>query len=721
MPDGKVVAFPDDMPKEQVKSLILQKYPDAERQYGIVEAHKKIGGSIPNPRGAIPWSDEIISGMAVPLNMARRAWNGQDEGAGLLDRVGNAYNEEVGIQRGIRAADQEKFGGWQTAADIVGGLGIAAPARAVGAVGQAVNAARVPAANSFAPEATAEAANLAARIKSGSAWGGGLGALYGSGEGEDLESRLEGGLYGGAGGAIVGGAVPAVSQGIGAGAARTRDVVGNLLDSEGRARRVVSRAMRDDIAGPQQMPGQRGLNDQEMIDAEAMGYPVRNVDRGGENVTSLGDAAFQRSLGARALMEPEIQMRNHSQLPQTEALIGSMRNAPDEVMRRRAALAAGRDRVRGMYERAYSMPRASHIWNDRLSALGGSDIMQEAMKRANRIGTDEAAMSGRGRFANPFEFQEMPDGSTRLLPVRRMIGLDYWDTVKKGLDEVINAEDIPIKGMTDRGRRAVRMKNELLDILDSATIDPKTGASAYRTAREQARQYLGADSAAEAGADVYKGAKGATDKLDAIMFRIRRWTPEEREEAAQGYLAAVMDDMTNKARSITGDSGHVDLSLNLLKTEKERRVARELLGPERYAQLEMHKMFMRTMAYRNKRFTGGSPTVKRALQDVAVGGGLGGGAGLLTGMLTGNSPSDALVVGAGLGAGARGAGALVRAISRARNDALAPEIAEILMDTDPRAYQEAVRAVASDRALRDRARILLHPLRMGVAQNAGKE
>lgn len=32
MPDGQIVAFPDDMPREQIKSLIAQKYPELQQQ-----------------------------------------------------------------------------------------------------------------------------------------------------------------------------------------------------------------------------------------------------------------------------------------------------------------------------------------------------------------------------------------------------------------------------------------------------------------------------------------------------------------------------------------------------------------------------------------------------------------------------------------------------------------------------------------------------------------
>ena len=39
MPDGQVVAFPDDMPSAQIKGLIAQKYP---REVGEVGASKPL-------------------------------------------------------------------------------------------------------------------------------------------------------------------------------------------------------------------------------------------------------------------------------------------------------------------------------------------------------------------------------------------------------------------------------------------------------------------------------------------------------------------------------------------------------------------------------------------------------------------------------------------------------------------------------------------------------
>lgn len=690
--------------------------PDQQRaEYDVsqmlaVEDAKRMGEAkgkmfMPSVKNMIPLGQEAVAAAGAGLGEL-------GELVGLSPSVpySKRFNDYLDISEAEHNAQADQLGMLQTGADIIGGAGLAAPARAVGG---ALTAARAGA-NAFAP--TQPAQTLGREIMRGAGIGAGLGAAYGAGEGRSVDERLENAKWGLGFGGVAGGAGPAVVGGTVRGAQALGNKIKDVVNPNGEARRMVSREIAADINTPQ-ADYQRGLTPQEFQWAEQRGYPVRNIDRGGENVTAMAEDVYQRSPGARAAFDPNVSERQNAQFTMTEGVLSGMRASDDELARRRANLRAGRDRVRNMYETAYQHPGARQIWSTRLQDMSRSPMMKEAMERAAKIDADEAAIFGREAMPGRIEHMQMPDGTTRVMLTdpNNLPDLRYWDNVKKGLDEVIESHRKPLGDLKPEGRRALDMKRELVDMLDEATTDPRTGQSFYAEARRNAQNYLRADSAAEAGRDLYRGAKGGADTQEAILGRIARWTDDERAEAAEGFLAQFQDDMRRIARA--EGSGHRDLSLNFLKSRKERAVAEALLGPERLNRLEAHQMLMRTMSSRDKRMQGNSATARRLLYETgkgAAGGAIAGGG---LGYLQQGAVNPGLALtGAAIGGTRTGGRALIRALRDSKNARLAPEIARILMDTDPQAYAEAVNIAANDQRLMNRMRLMLHPLRIGAGQ-----
>lgn len=664
------------------------------RNQQLKEARDGMPQLVPPMRNMLPWQDEIMAaayatgaevGDAVGINEPR-PWS-------------ERYAEEKQNQQQMQDEARERWGVVDDVANAVGGAAALGPARGVG--GQILPRAAKPLLEG----------NLVGRVAKSTGIGAGVGSAYGSGEGEGFDERIDNAVEGakwggsfGAGGQVAGELGSALVS-------RAAPLYRSIRNPQKQARATTTRALTDDVLDAPTRSPERGLTEDEFEWAKRQGYNVGNIDKGSENVTSLSDAIYQRSPRARNRINDFIADRDDQMLPMFESVIGSMRSTPDDIARRQANLRAGRDRVRPLYESAFAHPGAMDTWHEGYQQLLGSDVMQEAIRRANKIGTDEAALSGGNRFGSPFEFRKTSDGGERMFLRDESItpNLRYWDTVKKGLDETIEAERDAIKGLSPRGKRAQEFKHRLVTYLDEATIDPRTGKSSYQEARKAAQEYLGADSAAEAGRKMYRQSQSSATGLDEMGLKARRWSPDEREEAAQSFLAALQDDLVAKARSTDGNAGHVDLSLKFLKNEKSRRVARALLGEGRLNRLEMHNMIMRTMQHRNKSMTGNSRTWRRALGEEALSP-LGGAA---AGGILGEGDPTSMTYGTFLGLLARHGPKWVDNRMKTR---IAPHIADELIGDDPHTYSTVINQLASDEQLQQYLKLMTHPLRLGAGQ-----
>lgn len=205
MPDGTVVRFPDEMPKEQIRGLIASKFPDAapktvapptdgfDPRKDVDLAEQVTGtGTFADMTGtgiakAVPFGDEIASGLNAPFRAAREWWQGEG-----FD-VGRAYDRNMQVEEELQRRRSERSPIASTVGAVAGGMGAASPL-AKGGV-------------SFLQGAKPTLGSLMGR---GAAEGAAYGTVYGAGEGRGLTERainagtnaLAGGVIGGALGAV---------------------------------------------------------------------------------------------------------------------------------------------------------------------------------------------------------------------------------------------------------------------------------------------------------------------------------------------------------------------------------------------------------------------------------------------------------------------------------------------------------------------------------------
>lgn len=137
---------------------------------------------------AIPFGDEIVSGMNAPFRAAREWWQGEG-----FD-IPRAYDRNMQVEAELQRRREERSPIASTAGSIAGALGATAPI-AKGA--------------SFLTGAKPTLASMAGR---GAAEGAAYGAAYGAGEGRGLEERGYNALFGAGLGGVTGGITGAVGS-----------------------------------------------------------------------------------------------------------------------------------------------------------------------------------------------------------------------------------------------------------------------------------------------------------------------------------------------------------------------------------------------------------------------------------------------------------------------------------------------------------------------------
>lgn len=140
------------------------------------------------------FSDEILAGVAAPFRAAARAIVGKDDGQGVLDRLGAAFNLELENQRNLLDASQAQNPVASTVGEIAGG---AVAGGGLSRAGTTLLGASKPTATSLATRGAGEGAAFA--------------GAFGFGTGEGFEDRFDRAKSGAAAGAVTGGVVGGVA------------------------------------------------------------------------------------------------------------------------------------------------------------------------------------------------------------------------------------------------------------------------------------------------------------------------------------------------------------------------------------------------------------------------------------------------------------------------------------------------------------------------------
>lgn len=499
---------------------------------------------------------------------------------------------------------------------------------------------------------------MKAGVAGGLATGAAYGALAGAGAGEGAAGRLTGaGVGAGVGGAL-GAAAPVVMGGIGAAArgagnafTNATGIVRGAINPEAEAgRRVASALARDAKIGGSQLDA-AGL-----AAAQRGGQPVRVADMGGETTRALARSAANTSPEGKAaltrLTNDRFETQGSRVVEFVQRLVGTK---GDAGARKEGLQAAARSANRGAYGRAYA-EGATGIWDGVLQRLSQAPAIAKEIKDAVRRSANKAASQGFRPIQNPFVETE----AGLALKPGMSPSLQFWDVVKQGLDDQIEA--LGRSGAKSERADLIALRNMLRDKLDEMV-------PSYAAARKGAAAAFGAEDALEAGEKFVMTNMSNHDARRALA----KMSGPERALFAEGFAASLID-LVNR----TGDRRNV---INQIwGTQRARERVEIALGKEKAAELEMFVRVENIMDMLRGAVSGNSTTVQ---QLAAMG--LAGGA---YGAFQGNMSVENFAIGAVLKRGAQKIDGNV-----------AQRVAEMLASDNPDVVRKAAAIVAKQKTL----------------------
>jgi len=667
MPDGTQVAFPDDMPAEQIRSMITQKFPDAAKSVPTVSMSDAIGRGaaqgasfnfydelrgLIEASGANPRDPASLSGL---LGGAFKYFTGDKEAE-------QRYNTAVQRERDLTKKTEE-----ERPYSYLGG-------NVAGAVAMPVGAAL-------------QGATLPARIGRGAAVGAGTGALAGIGEGEGALDRTLRGASGAAIGAGVGAVLPVgiegVTRGLRAAATPLTNTLRGITNADDEAaRRVVTTLQRD----VQQDPAALGrLTPQEFAGSGASTI----MDVGGETTRALARSAANTSPEGRAALGRAIDDRFEGQSGRLTDWLNQTFHYPNAHAQQQAIDQVERTVNRAGYQRAYQAGDRD-IMTPELERLLGAPAVADAMREAVQKGQNRAITQGLGAF-NPRVTVE--NGVVRFnrgaSGAAAYPNIQLWDYTYRELRDA--GQRAYRQGSNEEGSALTNLAQTLRGELDRAVPE-------FGQARGIAQRFFQAENALEAGQNFV----GASQRFGIPETRqaLARMTPNERQLFQDGYVSRFVETI-NK----TPDRRSV---LNQIANSPAARSELELaLGRQRWHELEAMLRVEGIMDLARPAIQGNSTTA-RQLAELGLAGGTYGVSTGGTGVPDAQSLANAaLVYGA-----ARGRNRINENVSR--------RVAEMLASRDPAVLRRGVQIVARNQQLFNSLRGADQGLaRVGGQQSAG--
>lgn len=321
------------------------------------------------------------------------------------------------------------------------------------------------------------------------------------------------------------------------------------------------------------------LTPAEQAQAASRGQDLRTMDYGGGTVQDLARKSANESGAARDVLMRAIAPRYEGQQGRAADLFANEMGFNRSIQQVGDKLDQQARKMRQpAYDSSYRQG-ANGISAPELTQLQTSPIFARAMQRANATMLDRQAVPGvvttgaRG-----------PNGYT----------LEYWDQVKRSLDDAYNVAKR--QGANSKAMNIDQMRRSLRDTLDKAVPD-------YAHARSTAETFFDATDALEAGQ------KFASEKFDPIdaQHAIGALNAPERTLFQEGFARQVANDIR-----ATGDRSNVLNRINSSEQERDR-MKLGLGGGGRYAQLESFLRIEQMMdAARNA--MGNSTTVRQLVQ-----------------------------------------------------------------------------------------------------------
>lgn len=441
MPDGTNVKFPDEMGKDEIRSIIESKFPQAQEKPDWVKSGEKL-------------LQEDIP------DLARTALRGLTFGQ-LADIQGLVSPELEQRERERMARVAQEYPVGSAVADIGGAiLGGGALAKGLPSAYQAIT--------------KYGARGVPQTLATGAGIGGVSGGLYGAGNSEDkVQGAVEGAFYGGLGGVAGAGIAPLAPLAVRAGRGfkeRASRLFGGDNLPQVTARDIAESAdvapsvsAKPEVAGiskvEQAIKQDFPENYKQVIDAwkagdeslaEMYGAKSRQLAKGSAQYPT-GQARAEEFFSAKVLQAPEKLKESISKnITSNDAYYATV----DDI------LESGRAGSKDLYEQAYK-------------ATANVDMkpeIQSAIEKARSI--------------YPSELQGVSDNSIK--------ALDY---AKRVLDDEISKAIRAGENNFERSR--TKIKNQLLSVMDDASPD-------YAKARKASGDYLSLTNAMDAGKNFMK-------------------------------------------------------------------------------------------------------------------------------------------------------------------------------------------------------------------------
>jgi hypothetical protein len=466
------------------------------------------------------------------------------------------------------------------------------------------------------------------------------------------------------GSTILGGGVSAAIPVVGAGLrAATKPIregvkntVGAALDPKKRAAGVATQAYQADEAAGQT------LSPDDIATAVANRQPIMNVDRGGGQTRALARSAGNQSPIAFETMKNLAQTRFEGQTGRTVGAIKSVAGDVDDLGAIDRIRSAARVQNKANYDAAYNHPSAGAVFTPRIQELMQSERFLKAVGQVSKKSSNRAALEGGKAVKNPFI--KTKSGEFRM---KKGVAptLEFWDHVQRNL-----------RSMADKAARKGDFQGagEIRDIRTALLNDLDSAVPAFGSARSGAAAAFGAEDAVDAGRMLFRETKALPEQIKAL----KKMKPAERDLLRIGYGSEMIDNL--KAKNFGADA--MRAFFNSAEQQEKMIMA---FGKQGAKELESFVRVERAMDAARAAF-GNSTTAKQLIETGAVGAG-GGLAGYY--YSGGDWATTAVMAGASM-AGRAGLSAGAKKI----NEKVMTEVVDLLMSTDPKAMEKAMKRVA---------------------------
>lgn len=381
--------------------------------------------------------------------------------------------------------------------------------------------------------------------------GGLFGAVSGAGGAQTMQDIPEEALKSGATSAVLGGGTEAAMKVVRPVASIVKTQAGRAIpegirglvggSSTDVARRRVAQAMLRDGASPDQVVARMSKLGDDAILAEAAGYNTRDLldtmaTLPGRTKNYTEDLIRQRQSQRGGRIATSAQQ----QLSPTGARLA---DSVESLITKRDVEATP------LYER---LKTVNIQLDDDLKNILDASQKLGAFARAEKISTG---------LREPFSLKDFKKATD--------VSMNDLDKVKRGLDDLISSKSATNdRGeINEFGRSVVKLKQDFLKRLDDATIDPDTGASLYKSARNAYAGPSALISAAELGRTV----------LNKPAATIRAMVKDMSDSELESFRVGAYEGL----RDLAGTQSGQTRLLNMWKEPATQERLKEIFPSER--------------------------------------------------------------------------------------------------------------------------------------------